>query len=561
MFSAPRALLGALITATALLGATSAQAQSRTFYLDRAQLSGAPDDGFMVWRPQMYERTRFYGTAALGFTLNPLRSETVADDTETAENIENPVQGQFITYLIAGTQLANRVSFNLAMPIAVYQMTGEDPSSEGVGGGFDVNRVALHDLRFDTRVRVYESNNRKLRFGAGAALWFPTGDNTSFTSDRQTSGMLFGSGEYDFGKFLITGMVGPHFRPARSVGGTDGGLFLGSDLRWAVGAFLPLRNNKIRLGAEVWGTTTLDADGPTSFERNTDIEWLAQGRIFLGSQQRTSLMAGAGTRIASGYGAPDVRVLASITHFLTLSDREPKSPGRKILITPDRDDYAQDSDKDGYPDDIDKCPTIPEDGKEPEPTDGCPTGSDRDGDGIIDAADACPDQAEDRDGFQDTDGCPEGDNDEDGIADAQDKCPKEYGSPNKDPEKHGCPLTRLVEGEGEVELLEAIQFESGKAVIKKDSYPIIDEVVRLLKNRADLRLGIYGHTDDVGGDATNLQLSKERAAAVRQYIIDKGVDMKRLESEGYGETKPVVNNNSPGGRAKNRRVEFKILDK
>lgn len=558
MFSAPRALFAALALLLFTVFAQPAKAQSRTFYLDRAQLSGAPDDGFMVWRPNLHEKTRFYGTGALGFTLNPLRADTVADDTETSREIDNPVQGQLITYLMAGTELAHRLSLNLALPIALYQFTGSDPAREGVGNGLDVSKVALHDTRLDARFLVHESNNRKLRLGAGAAVWIPTGGNNSFTGDRQTTGLLFGSAEYDFGKFLVTGMLGPHFRPSRSIGGEEGALYLGSDLRWALGAFLPLRNNQLRVGAELWGTTTIAASGDTSFSRNTDIEWLAQGRMYLDTRQRTSVMAGVGTRLASGYGAPDLRVLGSITHWFTLEDTEPPSPPRKLQITPDRDDYARDTDGDGYPDDIDKCPTVPEDGKEPEPTDGCPAGSDRDGDGIPDSADTCPDKPEDKDGIADNDGCPEEDNDEDGIPDVQDKCPNQYGSPNTDPAKHGCP--KIIEGEGEVELLEPIQFEFGKAVIKKDSYPILDEVVHLLKKRPELRLGIYGHTDSVGSDATNLRLSTDRAAAVRQYIIGKGIADARLESNGFGESKPVTTNDTPEGRAKNRRVEFKILE-
>lgn len=556
MFSAPRVLLAALLALSTWLVNTHAAAQTRTFYLDRAQLSGAPDDGFMVWRPYMREKPVFYGSAALGFTLNPLRDDTVADDTDTADRIDNPIGGQIITYLMGGVQVTRRFGFNLALPLALYQFRGDDPGRFGVSNGLDVSPVTFHDLRLDARAMAWEASDRKTRVGGGVAVWFPTGGRTSFSSDRQTTGMIYGAGEHDFGKFLVAGMVGPHFRPDRSIGGTDGGLFLGTDLRWAIGAYLPLRDDKFRLGAEFWGTTSTGAGGPTSFRRNTDIEWLAQGRMYLDPNRQVTAMAGIGTRLAAGYGAPDLRILASIGYNFGIKDEEPKSPDRKLHIVPDALDYAQDTDKDGYPDEIDKCPTVPEDGKEPEPSDGCPAGSDRDGDGIPDSADSCPDQAEDKDGIQDTDGCPENDADEDGIPDVQDKCPQKYGT-NKTPEQLGCP--RIVEGADEVQLLEPIQFEFGKAVIKKDSYPILDEIVKLLKDRPELRLGIYGHTDSVGSDETNLRLSKDRAASVRRYIIGKGVADGRLESEGFGETKPIETNDTPAGRAKNRRVEFKIL--
>jgi outer membrane protein OmpA-like peptidoglycan-associated protein len=316
-------------------------------------------------------------------------------------------------------------------------------------------------------------------------------------------------------------------------------------MRWALGAYVPLRSGRIRLGAEIFGSTGLftDAGGPDSTffgSRNTDLEWLAQARFGIGQRQRWWAMFGGGTRLSAGYGAPNLRLLASIGYWFTLTDVEGKSPDKKIAVVPDVDDYAKDTDKDGYPDDIDKCPTIPEDGKEPEPTDGCPAGSDRDNDGIPDAADACPDVPEDKDGVADSDGCPEDDADNDQIPDKEDKCPMEVGLPNKKkPEKHGCPgLTKVTE-EGEVALLEPIQFEFGKAVIKPQSYEILDEVVAVLKARPKIRMGIYGHTDSKGADELNLKLSKDRAASVVRYITGKGIAGNRLESEGFGETKPV----------------------
>lgn len=548
----------------ALAAAAPASAQSRTWYLDRAQISGAPDDGFMVWRPYMAERTRFYGMMALGYTLNPLRDSSVTDDGTVQEQIQNPVQGQIIDYLSVGMELASRASFNVALPIAFYQFTGDDPSSRGVSGGLDVKKVSIHDLRLDTRVKVHESNNRKFRLGLGGALWFPTGDPNSFTGDDQTTGWVFGSTEYDAGKFLISGHIGPHFRPFRSIGGQEGDLFIGSELRTAAGVYFPMRSGRVRVGGEIFGTTGLftKADGPESTfmsGHNTSFEWLAQARFGLGEKQKTWAMAGAGTRFTGGYGAPDLRVLVSIGHYLHLTDFEPKSPPKKVRVRPDVDDYASDRDKDGYPDDIDKCPDVPEDGKPPEPSDGCPAGSDRDNDGIPDTADACPDNPEDKDGVADSDGCPEDDADNDKIPDTEDRCPLEPGLKNKIAEKNGCPgLTKVTE-DGEVALLEPIQFETGKAVIKPVSYPILDEVVALMKARPALKIGVYGHTDDVGADAMNMKLSKDRAASCMRYLTGKGIAQSRLESEGFGETKPLVPNDSKEARAKNRRVEFKIL--
>ncbi len=520
----------------------------------------------MVWRPQMYERTRFYGFAALGYTHNPLRSGTVTDSDEVQQDIDNPVQGQLITYLVVGTEIAKRVGFNLALPVLAYKNAGADPAPQVGGGGIGDNPVALHDLRLDARVQAYESDNRRLRLGGGGALFIPTGNAEAFASDDAASAWLYGSGELDFEKFFISGMVGPHFKPHRSIGGTEGNLYTGSELRWAFGAYLPLRDGRVRLGAELWGTTGLEELGcpddcqTTVFSRkNTDLEWLAQARFTAGERQRVYWQVGGGTRLAAGYGAPDFRLLASIGTYMTLTDFDAPAPPRKLRVVGDVDDYAKDTDKDGYPDDIDQCPTIKEDGQPPDPTDGCPAGSDRDGDGIPDIDDACPDKPEDKDGIQDEDGCPEVDADNDEIPDTEDKCPTEPGPRNKIAEKNGCPgLTKVTE-EGTVELLRPIEFEFGKATIKPVSYEILDEVVTLMKARGEIRIGVYGHTDNVGADATNLELSKTRAASVVKYLVSKGIADRRLESEGFGESKPVTSNATPAGRAKNRRVDFKIL--
>ncbi len=544
--------------------AGTAQAQSGYFYLDRAQISGAPDDGFMVWRPYLSEKTRFYANAILGYSHNPLRSDTVTNDPTAQANIDNPVEGQFITYLSAGAEIANRLSLNIMIPVVAYEITGSDPSAYAVGsGGIGDNHVALSDIRLDARVRTYETDNHLFRVGGGLAAWLPTGNSTAFAGDDQATGYIYGSAEFNFGQFLIAGNIGPQFRPERSIGGASGSLFLASELRYSGGLYLPLRDGRVRLGGELWGTTGIeDSGGHATFftAKNTDFEWLAQVRYVLDDRARWYAEGGFGTRLAAGYGGPDFRMLVGIGTYLTMLDFESKSPPRRMHnYTPSVDDYDRDSDGDGYPDSIDKCPHEKEDGKPPDPTDGCPAASDRDGDGIPDSVDQCPDKPEDKDGIQDDDGCPEDDVDNDGIPDAQDKCPTEPGPRSNIAEKNGCPSLTHVNESGEVELLQPIEFETGKAVIKPGSFPILDEVVTLMKSRGSIKMGVYGHTDSRGIASQNLKLSGDRAAAVVAYLVQHGIAASRFESQGFGQTKPIADNATDAGRAKNRRVEFKIL--
>jgi outer membrane protein OmpA-like peptidoglycan-associated protein len=112
---------------------------------------------------------------------------------------------------------------------------------------------------------------------------------------------------------------------------------------------------------------------------------------------------------------------------------------------------------------------------------------------------------------------------------------------------------------GQVVRLNNIFFDFGKATLQPESGPELRRVIEFMRTNKGMRIEVDGHTDDVGADATNLQLSKERAAAVCRFLIENGVEATRLLSEGFGETRPITGNDSEEGRSLNRRVEFKIL--
>lgn len=115
-------------------------------------------------------------------------------------------------------------------------------------------------------------------------------------------------------------------------------------------------------------------------------------------------------------------------------------------------------------------------------------------------------------------------------------------------------LLEELESKGHVALY--INFDTGKDIIKPDSQPIIEQVVQLLTQNLTLALSIEGHTDNTGDEAGNQTLSEMRGRAVMNALISKGIDASRLSSLGYGRTKPIADNNSEEGRAKNRRVEI-----
>lgn len=273
-----------------------------------------------------------------------------------------------------------------------------------------------------------------------------------------------------------------------------------------------------------------------------------------------------------------------------------KCPGTPEGVSVDLMGCPTDKDKDGIADYQDKCPDVAGVAN----LNGCP---DKDNDGITDAEDKCPDVA----GVAALNGCPDADGD--GVTDAEDKCPNEKGlaALNGCPDSDGdgiadkddaCPTIKGLakfngcidtDGDGIADNLDAcpkvagtaankgcpevknevkqlfakaltgIQFESGKDVIKKSSFSILDQVVKVMIENPEYKLKIAGHTDNAGDDAKNMELSQKRADAVSKYLTSKGVDQSRIiSSKGYGETMPIADNKTAAGKAKNRRVEFVV---
>ncbi|WP_160714335.1 OmpA family protein [Chitinophaga solisilvae] len=101
-----------------------------------------------------------------------------------------------------------------------------------------------------------------------------------------------------------------------------------------------------------------------------------------------------------------------------------------------------------------------------------------------------------------------------------------------------------------------IQFETGSSVIKANSHAVLDEILKSAVVAEGLKIGVYGHTDNIGNETANTKLSNERAEAVKNYLMGKGLPVSRIESKGYGSTKPVADNNTNDGRAQNRRVQI-----
>ena len=210
-----------------------------------------------------------------------------------------------------------------------------------------------------------------------------------------------------------------------------------------------------------------------------------------------------------------------------------------------------DKDLDGVADYLDLCLNTPAEARAYVDKNGCTL--DKDGDGVPDYLDKCPDTPIEARGTVDEKGCPR-DTDGDGIVDYLDNCPKIPGvASNK-----GCPEIKKEVKALFKKALQGIQFETGKYVIKPISFKILDQVAKVLIENPSYLVEVQGHTDNVGKPAANMTLSDNRANAVKEYLIKKGVNVSRMTSHGYGDTVPVTSNKTKKGKALNRRVEFVV---
>ena len=233
----------------------------------------------------------------------------------------------------------------------------------------------------------------------------------------------------------------------------------------------------------------------------------------------------------------------------------------------------RDADGDGFLDDKDQCPT--EVGVAPN---GCPI-LDADGDGVLDPNDeclqipgiqptGCPDG--DGDGILDRDdkckavpgvapdGCPP-DSDGDGFVDPEDGCPNEPETKNGYQDGDGCPDVLPKEIAKFSGVIPGIEFASNMAKIRPGSRGVLDEGAAVLNKYPELRVMIVGHTDSRGGHDHNVDLSRRRAEAVKAFLMDRGVDAERILTRGEGPDEPIADNKTRAGRAKNHRIEFRLI--
>ena len=297
-------------------------------------------------------------------------------------------------------------------------------------------------------------------------------------------------------------------------------------------AQLPYRITPFALfGLASLGTTGLGGDADPALHFGGGVKFYVTDLIAL----RLDIRDTVATRVGAATGRthhPEVLLGLS----LVLGRKKPADP---------------DSDGDGFKDKQDACPQVP--GVAPN---GCPPppDPDSDGDGFKDKQDACPQVP----GVA-PDGCPPPDRDGDGILDPVDRCPDDPETKNNYQDEDGCPDEVPREVKKFTGVIEGIYFDTDQDVIKPSSLPTLQNAAKVMQEFPDMKVEISGHTDADGDRGYNIDLSRRRAEAVRKFLIGAGVAEGRITTRGAGPDEPIADNATADGKAKNRRIEFALI--
>lgn len=506
------------------------------------------------------------------------------------------VSDQLFMRLNGTLALWDRLQLNIDIPVAVFH-DGDSPLKSGTQYT-SPSDPAMGDLRFAARGTILGGYHDPLQLAVGANLWLPTGDEEAFTGEGGVSvhpyAVLGGWSD----RIVYSLAFGPKIAPSTLINDVE----IGTQLIWQGGVAVRLGDERrVQLGPEIQIAITPENVRP----RNTN------GEILLGAKYRViddlEVGIGAGPGFTAGYGTPDVRGVASIAYTPLVPepdddgdgvsnqrdlcpdlaagpnpaedrpgcpappmDRDRDGIADPVDACPDMAGVAQtdpaksgcpaDADGDGIGDLMDLCPNEPMVGVADPARPGCPPPVDTDKDGIADPADACPDKPGVANADATQNGCPP-DTDGDGIRDDLDACPAEKGVADADPKQNGCKKSVRVMGD-EIVILQQVQFETGTAKIKTESDGLLGEVADVLKEHPEiLKLEVGGHTDNRGPAYLNKKLSQDRADSVRKSLVGKGIEEGRLTAKGYGPDKPLGDNKTDEGRAKNRRVQFQVLER
>ena len=535
-------------------------------------------------------------TVWTGYSLNPLVLYQRKDNELV--NAGSLIEHQVNSHFTGAISLFDWMEIGADMPITLFQSRDTSKISPALQTA-EIAATGTGDLRLVPKLRILKTDDRiPIDLSIIPMITLPTNfPQGSYLGERTpTFSPEIAASRAIPGGVRLAGNLGYRLRGESQLVN----LVVGQELFYRLGIAYNLHDSwdvPLQLATSINGSTAVLA--PFSQINTNPIEILGGATVDLFEDWQ--FFGDVGTGLIAGFGVPQFRALAGVRYsprdfdrdgdgLLDDDDRCPDEPEDKDNYD-DRDGCLDpDNDHDGIFDTVDSCVMIPEDKDGFEDSDGCPD-PDNDMDLVLDVDEDCDNVPEDKDQFEDADGCPDPDNDKDGILDVDDncvmvpglkafkgcpdtdgdgfidsidKCPTEAETINGIEDGDGCPdkgKSLVVLTRTKIEILEKVFFDVDKSTIQKRSFLLLDQVVAVLQANPQIEYTrVEGHTDSDGDDNYNFKLSDARAAAVRLYLLGKGVDAGRIASAGYGESRPVTENKTPAGREKNRRVEFVIFD-
>ena len=581
------------------LGSQAHAAAARRFTLDRYNPTAIGESSLWVERPWYTEGADFL-TVGLTFDYahDPLQLAWLQSGktTKTFAVIEHELVGR----LELAAAFWNRLNVGISLPMVLLE--------RGVSlfGITPLQRPTFSDPSLALLGRILgERMEDMFSLHVGVEAWLPL-QNTATASDNGVrvlpkiivGGMLGGGWDY-------AATVGVLVRNNASIGVLPVGFgnTAGNEIQVGLATSWYTPERVFSVGPEAvygnqWGSTA-------SSSAANSLEISVAAHVLLVDALRLSASVGAG--MLGAPGTPNVRGLLRLAYTLPLESHPtpldqdgdgvadavdacptvagsvhsaaPKeagcvADGNQLAVAaapaasaaPGIAASGADADRDGVLDAQDLCPTQPQ-GEHADPNRlGCPMAKpksdsdpDTDGDGITDSADGCKTEAAGPFPDPEKAGCPLRDRDGDMVPDATDACPDKAGAPSPKAKENGCPGLVTLQGD-RIIILEQVNFVAGKDVISPKSFDLLLAIKNVLQLRPNIgRVSIEGHTDNKGKPAANMVLSEKRAAAVRKWLVQHGVESGRLEFHGFGDSKPIATNVTPAGRALNRRVEFMIV--
>ncbi len=524
----------ALIAAIVLIGSLPAQADEQVdvqafrpspFMQDLYSVETGAVQGPYGWNVGLF----------LNYQNSPLVLREIMNGQTTV--IHSIIEHQVTGNLLGAYRFTDWFALGADIPVVLFQ-AGDD-----VPGFAQAGVAGIGDIRLYPRFQIYRTADGFFTLGASPTISLPTGGLVDEYMGRSMVALL-----PTVMASLNGGVWGAALNVAALLSSQDDyqGVTRSHELQYKLGGWVSLVPGKLDFIAEGYGSTQISSPFGDLAESPIEVVGGVKWHVVPG----LDVSAGGGAGLTEGVSAPDFRVFAGLM-YTHIKAEEPE---------PIPEPEPVDTDGDGYFDPDDKCPTEPEDFDEFEDADGCPD-PDNDQDTVLDGDDKCINVPEDADGFEDEDGCPDPDNDKDGFLDPDDKCPNEPETVNSFEDDDGCPDQAVKVDKKKILILQTVLFHYDSTQIKEESFPLLDEVVKVLvENPQILKVRIEGHTDERGSATYNRKLSGGRAKAVMDYCVEHGIEAGRLTSKGYGEDKPLVKRaKTDEDHQKNRRVEFTIL--